>query len=142
MLQGVTPHARVRCGVWKLHTSTTLPACAYMCCNEHPHICVLASCVCVPCCAVPCFTSPLQRRELIGAVDYSQRQQKFAREQDVLAGQQDVTASLRRTRQLMMQNLEQTHGNVSVLGAWLCGRVLRSVQCRGCVCMGMTGACD
>lgn len=62
--------------------------------------------------------SVLQRRELIGAVDFSQRQQKYAREQDVLEGSQDVTASLRRTRQLMMQNLEQTHGNVSVLGAW------------------------
>jgi hypothetical protein len=53
----------------------------------------------------------------MGAVDFSQRQQKFAREQDVLVGSQDVTASLRRTRQLMMQNLEQTHGNISVLGA-------------------------
>lgn len=63
----------------------------------------------VLCCVV-------QRRELIGAVDFSQRQQKFAREQDVLEGSQDVTASLRRTRQLMMQNLEQTHGNISVLG--------------------------
>jgi hypothetical protein len=57
----------------------------------------------------------LQRRELIGSVDFSQKQQKYAREQDVLEGSQDVTASLRRTRQLMMQNLEQTHGNVSVL---------------------------
>lgn len=35
----------------------------------------------------------------------------------MLEGKQDVTASLRRTRQLMMQNLEQTHGNISVLGA-------------------------
>jgi hypothetical protein len=58
----------------------------------------------------------LQRRELIGSVDFSQKQQKYAREQDVLEGSQDVTASLRRTRQLMMQNLEQTQGNISVLG--------------------------
>lgn len=75
-------------------------------------------CACVnpmlPPCAAVCF---LQRRELIGAVDFSQQQQRFAREQDVLEGKQDVTASLRRTRQLMMQNLEQTHGNISVLGA-------------------------
>lgn len=71
-----------------------------------------------PTCHMCCCVSVLQRRELIGAVDFSQRQQKYAREQDVLEGSQDVTASLRRTRQLMMQNLEQTHGNISVLGAW------------------------
>lgn len=70
------------------------------------------------CCA---RMSRLQRRELIGAVDFSQQQQRFAREQDVLEGKQDVTASLRRTRQLMMQNLEQTHGNISVLGACAAG---------------------
>lgn len=64
------------------------------------------------CCAVLCA---VQRRELIGAVDFAQRQQKFAREQDVVDKSQDVTASLRRTRQLMLQNLEQTHGNISVL---------------------------
>lgn len=66
-------------------------------------------------CPHACDVPLLQRRELIGSVDFSQKQQKYAREQDVLDGSQDVTASLRRTRQLMMQNLEQTHGNVSVL---------------------------
>lgn len=80
-------------------------------------------------CCHPCTA---QRRELIGAVDFSQRQQKFAKEQDVLEGSQDVTASLRRTRQLMMQNLEQTHGNISVLGGlgvWVKG-VVRHLWCR------------
>lgn len=61
----------------------------------------------------------LQRRELIGSVDFSQRQQKFAREQDVLTASEDITATLRRTKQLMDQNLEQTHGNISVLGGYL-----------------------
>eukprot|EP00775_Hariotina_reticulata_P011283 gene11283-11433_t len=46
-----------------------------------------------------------------------QRQQRIASEQDALVGAQDVTASLRRTKQLMMQNIEQTHGNISVLAA-------------------------
>lgn len=61
----------------------------------------------------------MQRRELIGSVDFSQRQQKFAREQDVLTASEDITATLRRTKQLMDQNLEQTHGNISVLGGYL-----------------------
>jgi hypothetical protein len=61
-------------------------------------------------------TNP-QRKELIGAVDFAQRQQRFASEQEVLTAGQDVTASLRRTQQLMRQNLEQTHGNISVIGA-------------------------
>jgi hypothetical protein len=58
----------------------------------------------------------LQRQELICAPDFIQRQQRIASEQDALLGAQDVTASLRRTKQLMMQNIEQTHGNISVLG--------------------------
>ena len=49
-----------------------------------------------------------QRQELIGAPDFSRRQQRIATEAEALAGAQDVTASLRRTKQLMMQNLEQT----------------------------------
>lgn len=78
----------------------------------------MLSCLC-------CHPCTAQRRELIGAVDFSQRQQKFAKEQDVLEGSQDVTASLRRTRQLMMQNLEQTHGNISVLGGCAgCGQAI------------------
>jgi hypothetical protein len=60
-----------------------------------------------------CFA---QRQELIGSPDFSQRQRKIASEQDALLGAQDVTASLRRTKQLMAQNLEQTHGNISVIG--------------------------
>jgi hypothetical protein len=59
----------------------------------------------------------VQRQELIGSPDFSQRQRKIASEQDALLGAQDVTASLRRTKQLMAQNLEQTHGNISVIGA-------------------------
>lgn len=58
----------------------------------------------------------VQRQELIGSLDFSLRQQKIQTEQDLLYGTEDVTASLRRTRQLMMQNIEQTHGNLSVLG--------------------------
>jgi hypothetical protein len=58
----------------------------------------------------------VQRQELIGSPDFSQRQRKIASEQDALLGAQDVTASLRRTKQLMAQNLEQTHGNISVIG--------------------------
>eukprot|EP00878_Enallax_costatus_P018748 GHUV01019754.1.p2 GENE.GHUV01019754.1~~GHUV01019754.1.p2 ORF type:complete len:189 (+),score=47.25 GHUV01019754.1:233-799(+) len=57
-----------------------------------------------------------QRQELIGSVDFSQRQQQIASEQEAEHRAQDVTASLRRTRQLMAQNLEQTHGNISVIG--------------------------
>ncbi|KAF6260683.1 hypothetical protein COO60DRAFT_854544 [Scenedesmus sp. NREL 46B-D3] len=58
-----------------------------------------------------------QRKELIGSPDFSQRQRRMASEQDALLGSQDVTASLRRTKQLMAQNLEQTHGNISVIAA-------------------------
>ncbi|WIA13039.1 hypothetical protein OEZ85_006647 [Tetradesmus obliquus] len=58
-----------------------------------------------------------QRQELIGSPDFSQRQRRIASEQDALTGAQDVTASLRRTKQLMAQNLEQTHGNISVIAA-------------------------
>jgi hypothetical protein len=58
----------------------------------------------------------LQRQELIGSVDFSQKQHKFQTEQDMLYGAEDVTTILRRTRQMMMQNLEQTQGNISVLG--------------------------
>jgi hypothetical protein len=65
-----------------------------------------------------CLHSFMQRQELIGSPDFSQRQRKIASEQDALLGAQDVTASLRRTKQLMAQNLEQTHGNISVIGGW------------------------
>jgi hypothetical protein len=61
-----------------------------------------------------------QRAELIGSLDYSARQRKFQSEQELLQGHEDVTAALRRTRQLMMQNVEQQHGNLSVLGACAC----------------------
>lgn len=64
-----------------------------------------------------------QRAELIGSLDYSARQRKFQSEQELLHGQEDVTAALRRTRQLMLQNVEQQHGNLSVLGGCGGGRL-------------------
>jgi hypothetical protein len=44
------------------------------------------------------------------------RQHRAASEQEALFGSESVTASLRRTRQMMLQNLEQAGGNLSVLG--------------------------
>jgi hypothetical protein len=73
----------------------------------------------------PCRPAPAagqQRAELIGSLDYSARQRRFQSEQELLQGHEDVTAALRRTRQMMRQNVEQQAGNLSVLGA----RVLRA----------------
>jgi hypothetical protein len=38
----------------------------------------------------------------------------------MVAGAADVTAALRRTRQLLAQNVEQQAGNLSVVGAFGC----------------------
>jgi hypothetical protein len=84
-----------------------------------------------------------QRQELIGAPDFSRRQQRIATEAEALAGAQDVTASLRRTKQLMMQNLEQTHGNISVLCEWRCNvwLMLHAAPGRaGAMCVSLCGA--
>lgn len=70
------------------------------------------------CCQLLLHDLIQQRQELIGAVDFSQRQLRLATEQEAVVSSQDVTASLRRTKQLMTQNVEQTIGNIDVLGAW------------------------
>jgi hypothetical protein len=57
----------------------------------------------------------LQRRDLLGSADYGLRQQRIQNEQDALFASEDVTATLRRTRQMMAQNIEQAAGNLSVL---------------------------
>lgn len=58
-----------------------------------------------------------QRAELIGSLDYAARQRRIQSEQEMLRGQEDVTAALRRTRQAMAQSVEQQRGNLSVVGA-------------------------
>lgn len=60
---------------------------------------------------------PPQRQDLLGAADFGLRQQRIQNEQDALFASEDVTATLRRTRQMMAQNLEQASGNLAVLDA-------------------------
>lgn len=51
-----------------------------------------------------------QRASLLGGADVSRLRAAFQGEQDMIAASEDVTASLRRTRQMMAQNIEQSEG--------------------------------
>jgi hypothetical protein len=59
---------------------------------------------------------PPQRQELLSSEDFALKQHQWLAEQDAVAGAEGVTASMRRTRQLLAQNVEHTAANLSVIG--------------------------
>ncbi len=68
-----------------------------------------------------CLHPPLQawqRQRLLGDAAGQQQAKQILSEQQLAAEAEDVTESLRRTRQLMTENLEQTAGTLDLLGGW------------------------
>eukprot|EP00798_Chlamydomonas_sp_ICE-L_P021440 gene21440-28406_t len=56
-----------------------------------------------------------QRQELLSGVTMEALHRQYRKESDLVAGTQDITDSLRRTRQVLAQQLENTAGNLDVL---------------------------
>jgi hypothetical protein len=62
-----------------------------------------------------------QRQRLLGDAAGQAQQRQILSEQQLAREAEDVTESLRRSRQLMAQNVEQTAGTLDILGGWLAG---------------------
>src|SRR3569833_2137789 len=59
----------------------------------------------------------LQRRQLLSGADLQERQRKYLSERDLKDAADDITESLRRSRQMMAQQLQQATSTLDVLGA-------------------------